>query len=269
MDVKLGDKFGNLSFIEEVSSHIKGHKVYRCMCDCGKEHLATRNNLLRGITSRCAACAQKSRISSNTFYDTKNNKYTYCSYRCMLTRCSEHVRYLNIQICDRWLDPDKGFTNFLEDMGPRPDNTTIDRIDNSKGYFKENCRWSDSTTQNHNKSKPKKSLSTSVFKGVSLIRGCWTVQFCFKGLKLRFRAKNETDAAVQYDNYSEEHYGDRPNGTIKREILPRIKKQGSINFDTKSNKFRVRVTVEGSRVCLGYFKNKEDASAALIEFLSK
>jgi hypothetical protein len=27
-------------------------------------------------------------------------------------------------------------------MGPRPENTSIDRIDSNKGYFKENCQWS-------------------------------------------------------------------------------------------------------------------------------
>jgi hypothetical protein len=26
-------------------------------------------------------------------------------------------------------------------MGERPGNLTIDRIDSSLGYFKENCRW--------------------------------------------------------------------------------------------------------------------------------
>ena len=44
-----------------------------------------------------------------------------------------------IGVCDRWLT----FTNFLEDMGERPegDNWTLDRLDNSKGYSPDNCAW--------------------------------------------------------------------------------------------------------------------------------
>lgn len=44
------------------------------------------------------------------------------------------------------------FENFLEDMGLRPENTTLDRIDTNGNYERENCRWADKITQSYNKS---------------------------------------------------------------------------------------------------------------------
>ncbi len=45
----------------------------------------------------------------------------------------------------------KSFEAFLRDMGERPPGTTIDRRDNDKGYFKDNCRWATATEQHHNR----------------------------------------------------------------------------------------------------------------------
>lgn len=74
----------------------------------------------------------------------------------MLRRCKHDKRYVRkgISVCKRWQGRD-GFYNFVEDMGPRPEGRypsgrpmyTLDRIDNSKGYYKENCRWASKHTQ--------------------------------------------------------------------------------------------------------------------------
>lgn len=41
--------------------------------------------------------------------------------------------------------------DFYKDMGKRPANTSIDRIDNNRGYYPDNCRWADQKTQCRNK----------------------------------------------------------------------------------------------------------------------
>lgn len=91
----------------------------------------------------------------------------YRKWVSMLQRCSNknHPNYkryggAGITVCAPWLD----FSNFLNDMGIPEKGLSLDRIDNSKGYFKENCRWVSRKVQSENRGTPRN--NTSGFKGV-------------------------------------------------------------------------------------------------------
>lgn len=43
------------------------------------------------------------------------------------------------------------FLGFYADMGDPPAGMSLDRIDNDKGYSKDNCRWADRQTQSRNR----------------------------------------------------------------------------------------------------------------------
>jgi hypothetical protein len=67
---------------------------------------------------------------------------------CPTTPVFRHYGGRGIGICRRW----GLFKNFLEDMGTRPGpEYSLDRIDNSKGYGPENCRWATKTEQLRNR----------------------------------------------------------------------------------------------------------------------
>ncbi len=83
----------------------------------------------------------------------KGNSPTYNSWNMMKKRCNnpkatgyEYYGGRGIHVCERW----NKFENFLEDMGIRPEGTTLDRIDPDKDYSPENCRWADKQTQMNN-----------------------------------------------------------------------------------------------------------------------
>ena len=79
---------------------------------------------------------------------------TYRIWCSMWTRCTnpkaigwKYYGGRGIKVCKRW----ERFENFLKDMGVAPDDRSIDRKDNDKGYSKSNCRWATAVEQRRNR----------------------------------------------------------------------------------------------------------------------
>lgn len=82
------------------------------------------------------------------------DKPTHRSWKLMHARCADpsHHKYhlyggRGIKVCEAW----HKFSNFLKDMGARPEGHTIDRKDANGDYEPGNCRWATTTEQNRNK----------------------------------------------------------------------------------------------------------------------
>ncbi len=121
--------------------------AWNCVCDCGISKIIIGDRLRTGNNKSCG-CLSKSTCFKKThgLITTKE----YHSWQSMKRRCKLYPTYIakGISVCDRWLN---SFEAFLEDMGPcPPDKHSIDRKENDKGYYKDNCRWADTEEQNNN-----------------------------------------------------------------------------------------------------------------------
>jgi hypothetical protein len=146
-----GKKFNNLLVIgfEKV---VNTNSHWNCKClICGSMTVVSRPNLRSGNTTDCG-CMKSQKISEASTTHGDSNSPTWNSWSRMRRRLrmgSKHSPiYGKIGIQDSW----SSFSNFLSDMGERPKGMTLDRIDNTKGYFKENCRWATQAEQNRNRS---------------------------------------------------------------------------------------------------------------------
>lgn len=144
----IGARFGRL-----VVASIDGATMASsalCRCDCGRETTTIIRRLVIGKTRSCGCLRRESMAGvgrANARHGMTASR-THASWSHMLARCAAHPSYTSrgIKVCDRWLS----FENFLSDMGERPPGTSLDRVDNERGYEPGNCRWATPKQQQNN-----------------------------------------------------------------------------------------------------------------------
>jgi len=163
-----GKKFGVLT-AKKLSCVKKGRAFWFFECDCGNIKEIRYAFVASGNTQSCGCSHRRTGENNPNYKHGKKHTSEYKIWKGIRKRClnSKDAGFPNyggrgITICDRWRN---SAVNFMNDMGARPSpRHSIDRIDNDKGYFPDNCRWATALEQARNTRMRK--INTSGFTGV-------------------------------------------------------------------------------------------------------
>ena len=205
-----GHKFGNW---------IVGHKdetrpgYWHCICNCGTLASIWLGNLKNGSSTGCIHCRglknKKHGKASAKIYDI----WYSIKDRCENKNNASYANYggRGIKLCHHW----QSFENFYADMGDKPKNMSIDRVDNSKDYSPENCRWVTVTTQNRNKRNNRLKFA--------------------EAMEIRYSTLTPVELATKFNIATPNVYAIRSGATWKASTLPQMVAECYTKFNMPKN----------------------------------
>lgn len=165
ININKGDRYGRLVVLREGDTifSTRGNKIRKvwCLCDCGKEREVYLNGMRTGRTISCG-CARterllkflkenKPQVKHDMYYSREYRSWNMMKQRCNNTNNDKYHIYggKGIKVCKRW----NKFEYFFEDMGNRPEGTSLGRINGEGNYELSNCRWENPIEQANNTSR--------------------------------------------------------------------------------------------------------------------
>ena len=156
--LEVGQHIGNATVIERLPKK-KGRgfpRLLKLQCDCGNIFTTSEWKISSGHTKSCGCYRKENAVSMFTkhghSYERLSRIWRNMKDRCGNRNSPDYVNYggRGIEVCKEWIKSFLAFYNWAICNG-YSDKLSIDRVDNSKGYYPENCRWADKKIQSRNR----------------------------------------------------------------------------------------------------------------------
>lgn len=130
----------------------RGHLMWLCLCDCGKQVLRLSGNLRKRYRQSCGCMTTsgdrhpmwKGGVTRNSAHGLFNTM----KQRCLNPNSQKYPAYGGEGIEFRF----SSFEEFMEEIGPRPSlKHSVDRKDPLGHYERGNVRWATAVEQNRNR----------------------------------------------------------------------------------------------------------------------
>ena len=150
--INIGDNFGKwkvIGFDDKRSKNSKhGRKYYFCECQCKDRTIkSVREDSLTSQKSMSCGCYNREKVSEATSKHSLSDSNLYDVWVNMKQRClnKNNPNYKNyggrgITVCDEWINDFIKFKEWSIENGYEK-GLNLDRKDNNKGYYPENCRF--------------------------------------------------------------------------------------------------------------------------------
>lgn len=152
----IGRRQGSLLVARRVGSRHDGQSLWECRCDCGATCIKSSGNLRQGVKSCSTSCGVSASNRKRAVHGAAHSKewkaWAAAKQRCLNPNHPQYPNYgaRGITMCAEWVCD---FSTFYAHIGPAPSNdrrSTLERIDNDRGYEPNNVRWATQVEQLNN-----------------------------------------------------------------------------------------------------------------------